>query len=343
VNSHNVDIRLLGPTEVVVPGRVVHVGSRKQRAVLALLALEAGRVVANDTLRDLIWEGDQPASAAVTLQSLISRLRGTLATASSDLVEGDRLVIRTRDPGWVLDVESDSVDALRFQRLTARARVLRAREEVDAAAADLAAALSLWRGAALVDVVDTGLLTAQATRLDEARLDAIDDLAEAELETWRAAEALARLEPHVEANRLRERGWGLLMVALYRLGRQAAALHTFQRVRAILGEELGLEPSPQLVEIERRILLHDPSLGAPRAPMPGRAAIWTAPGQESRPPVPSPSGPGAQLPSPSPAPHSTGAQRSRSAREFDDYLRLCRAPRHTGRCQRGRGSPPPTA
>lgn len=104
-----------GPSGVVVAGRVAHLGSRKQRAVLAVLALHAGKVVSSEKLLELLWEEDQPASATATMQSLISRLRGTLATAASDLADGDRLVIGTPDRGWVLDVEPDCVDALRFR------------------------------------------------------------------------------------------------------------------------------------------------------------------------------------------------------------------------------------
>jgi DNA-binding SARP family transcriptional activator len=307
-----VQIRLLGPTQIMTGNRVLHLGSARQRAVLALLALEAGKVVPSETLRNLLWEEDQPAAAA-TMQSLVDRLRKTPTTASGEPAQGDRLVMRTQNRGWILDVESDCVDALRFQSLIARARVWRAREDRDAAVSNLATALSLWRGAALVDVVNAGLLTAQAARLDEARLDAIEDLAELELETWRASEALARLEPHVEANRLRERGWGLLMVALYRLGRQQAALRAFERVRAILREELESDPSPQLAEIVRRVLLHDPSLGAPRGAVPGGRAPWTIPGGEWRPPAPSPSRPGAQLPSPSSPEQSVSTPTSKSS------------------------------
>ena len=255
------EVRLLGPLEVARAGRTVHIGSPKQRAVLAVLALEAGKLVTSDTLCELVWDDDQPASPAATLQSLISRLRGTLAAASGGVVEAGRDVLRTREPGWVLDIEPAAVDALRFQELTNRARRRRGRGEAAAAAADLAEALGLWRGAALVDVVDAGYLASQATRLNVARLDALEDLAEAELAIGRPADALGRMEVHVEENPLRERAWGLLMVALYRLGRQAAALGAFQQVRAILGEELGLEPSPELREIEQRILRHDPALG----------------------------------------------------------------------------------
>lgn len=129
-------------------------------------------------------------------------------------------MIRTSDPGWVLDVDVCAVDALRFLELVARARARNERGETVAARADWAEALKLWRGAALVDVVDAGYLGAHATRLNEARLDAVEALAETELATGRGSEALTRLEEHVEAKPLRERGWGLLMLALYRLGRQ---------------------------------------------------------------------------------------------------------------------------
>lgn len=265
------NVRLLGPLEVALAGRTVHIGSPKQRAVLAVLALEAGKLVTSDTLCELVWDEDQPASPSATLQSLISRLRGTLATASGGVAEAGRDVLRTREPGWVLDVEPAAVDALRFQELTTRARRRGGRGEAAAAAEDLAEAIGLWRGAALVDVVDAGYLAAQATRLNGARLDAFEDLAEAELAIGRPADALARMEAHVEENPLRERGWGLLMVALYRLGRQAAALGAFQQVRAILANELGLEPSPELGEIELRILRHDPALGG-RSASPATAA-----------------------------------------------------------------------
>ena len=258
-----IEVRLLGPFEVFVGGRPAHVGSPKQRAVLALLALQAGRVVPADRLCNLLWGDDQPASPSATLQSLISRLRAALAAASGGVSEGGRDVLRTRDPGWVLDIDRVAVDALHFDDLTASARRRHERGEMATSSADLEEAIGLWRGAALLDVVDAGYLAGHATRLNEARLDAVEDLAEAELAAGRPGDALTRLEAHVDATPLRERGWGLLMVALYRLGRQAAALRAFQQLRGILDDQVGLEPSPELVQIEHQILRQDPALAGP--------------------------------------------------------------------------------
>lgn len=273
-----IEVRLLGPFEVAHAGQTLHIGSPKQRAVLALLALQAGRVVSADALCDLIWDEDQPASPSATLQSLISRLRASLAAGPAGVSEGGREALRTREPGWVLDVDSAGVDALRFQELTSRARRRRERGEMAAAADDLADAIGLWRGAALLDVVDAGYLAGHATRLNAARLDAVEDLAEVELAIGRPGDALTRLEGHVDANPLRERAWGLLMVALYRLGRQAAALAAFQQLRGILGDQLGIEPAPELVRIEQQILRHDPALDGPdlkssSTPAPGARSV----------------------------------------------------------------------
>jgi DNA-binding SARP family transcriptional activator/EAL domain-containing protein (putative c-di-GMP-specific phosphodiesterase class I)/FixJ family two-component response regulator len=277
VGSH-IEVRLLGPIELVVAGQAVRIGSVKQRAVLAVLALQAGKVVSSDTLCELVWAQDQPASPSANMLSLVSRLRGALASVGGP-VDAGRDVLRSRGPGWVLDVEPDLVDALHFTQLTARARQRAGRGEHAAAAADFADAVGLWRGAAFVDIVDAGYLGRQATRLNEARLDAIEGLAEAELATGNHTKVLSYLEEHVEANPLRERAWGLLMVALYRLGRQAGALRAFQQVRALLREELGLEPSPELFDIEARILRHDPALAAPAV---HAGDAWTPPENQVR-------------------------------------------------------------
>lgn len=310
IGRPRVEVRLLGPFEAAVAGRAIHIGSPKQRAVLAALALDAGKLVTSSTLCDLVWGHDQPASSSATLQSLISRLRSTLSDASGGVADSGREVLRTREPGWILDIDQVAVDALRFQALTARART-RGAHEANAVARDLTEAVGLWRGSALVDVVEAGYLAPQSTRLNEARLDAIEDLAEAELATGHPADALARLEAHVEANPLRERGWSQLMVALYRLGRQAAALRAFGQVRTILAEELGLEPSPELREIERRILHHDPALSSPSPSWFDRKSM--------RRPSAAPRSPAAEREGAPPRPPTVGIPAPGPAGEFADY------------------------
>lgn len=138
-----IEVRLLGPFEVALGGQRAHIGSPKQRAVLALLALQAGKVVTASTLCDVIWDEDQPASPSATLQSLISRLRAALARASSGVTDGGRDVLRTREPGWVVDVDRAAVDALRFDDLTARGRRQRESGDVASSLADFTEAIAL--------------------------------------------------------------------------------------------------------------------------------------------------------------------------------------------------------
>jgi DNA-binding SARP family transcriptional activator/class 3 adenylate cyclase len=256
-------VRLLGPLEVIATGgpasRAVEIGSPKQRAVLAVLALHRNEVVSRELLLDRLWGDRPPASATVTLRSLVSRLRKAIDGVAAGFE------IATREPGWILRCEPGVVDAARFSALTAEARLRLAAGDPATAALTLRTALQLWRGSALVDVVDAGYLAAEATQLDEARLDAVENLVEAELASGWPGEALVSLEPHVAANPLRERAWGQLMVALYHLGRQAEALRAYQRLRALLREELGLDPTPALADLEARILRHDPALAPPPA------------------------------------------------------------------------------
>lgn len=273
-----VGLRLLGPLEVAAGGagtdgspvRVVDIGSAKQRAVLAVLALHQNEVVSRDQLVDRLWGDRPPASATVTLRSLVSRLRKALDGADV----GFEIV--TREPGWTLRGEPGVVDASRFKAFTAEARLLLAGGDPPAAALTWRKALGLWRGAALVDVVDAGYLAGEATRLDEAHRDAVEDLVDAELASGWPAEALGRLEPHISSHPLRERAWGQLMVALYHLGRQAEALRAYQRLRALLREELGLDPTPALADLEARILRQDPSLAPPAAVAPSEGFTSTA-------------------------------------------------------------------
>ena len=246
-----VQISLLGPLEVLVAGRSVDIRRQKQRALLALLALRAGEVVSTDRLVDELWGESPPKAAIGSLQNLVSELRKQLGA--------DAVV--TRPPGYVLAVERDAVDAHRFERLTREAGDAPA----DQRAARLRDALTLWRGRALADI---GLESAptEAARLEELRLAAWEDRLEAELGLGRQAQAIGELESLVTKHPLRERPIGLLMLALYRAGRQAEALETYRRARETLVEELGIDPSPELQRLEQAILRQDSQLDLPEAP-----------------------------------------------------------------------------
>jgi predicted ATPase/DNA-binding SARP family transcriptional activator len=257
------EFRLLGAVAAAADGRTLDIASQKQRALLAALLLARGGIVSSDRLIEVLWADHPPPSAHSTLRSLVARLRRALA-------EGDEAALRTRDGGYGLEVQIEQVDAWRFEHLVEEAR--RARAEPERAAEALRLALDLFTGPALGDLADRDFARLEARRLDEARLTAVEDLADAELAFGQPGPALARLEPHVGAHPLRERAWGQLMLALYRLGRQAEALRAYQDLRHLLGEELGIEPTPALRQLEERILRQHPDLdhqpaGGIRAPV----------------------------------------------------------------------------
>lgn len=247
-----IEFRLLGPPEVLLGGNVVPVGSQQQRALLATLLLARDAVVTSDRLIDVLWGDDPPSSAASTLRGLVWRLRKCLPPAN---LEG-------RGDGYLLVAGDDGVDVRRFDQLHAAGRRA-ADQDAEAAAAALAGALSLWRGPALGEFASWPFARAEAARLEEARLAATEDLAEAELALGRVAAALGRLEPLVAECPLRERAVGQLMVGLYRSGRQADALAAYQALRRALAKELGLAPTPALRELESAILHQDDNLLRP--------------------------------------------------------------------------------
>lgn len=232
---------LLGPLEARSDGRTIPVGRGKQRALLAVLALNAGRVVPAERLIDELWGDEPPATAATALQVYVSRLRKSLGEGA----------IQTRDPGYL--VEGD-VDVRRFDALVSEAR----RSEPPRAAALLEEALSLWRGAALADCE----LPLEAARLEEQRVAAIEQRLEAELASGRSSELVGELESLVAEHPLREPFRAQLMLALYRAGRQAEALDAYRSARDTLLDELGIEPSPRLKQLEQAILRQDDSLAS---------------------------------------------------------------------------------
>jgi DNA-binding SARP family transcriptional activator len=245
----HVEFRILGPLEAVDAGKALPLGSRKQRALLALLLLAEGEVVSRDRLIEELWRGEPPAMAEASLLAYVSRLRKVIGP--------DRL--RTRPPGYQLTLEPGELDATRFERSLAEARGHGVRER----AQQLRAALALWRGPPLADLAFEPFAESEIRRLEELRIVALEERVEAELELGLHPELVAELERIVSDNPLRERPRGQHMLALYRCGRQAEALESYQEMRRLLTEELGLEPSPALKELQKAILSQDESLGAP--------------------------------------------------------------------------------
>ena len=244
-----IEYRVLGPVEVLSDGRPVHVSPRP-RAVLATLLLHADRVVAAPRLIDAIWGERPPETATNVLQGYVSSLR--------KLVGHDAL--ETQDPGYVLRVEHDALDLHRFERLaTDGARALEEGRPGEAADA-LCSALELWRGEALADLADGDVLRRAAARLDELRLASLERRLEADLACGRHRELVGELETLTAEHPLREQPRALLMLSLYRAGRQADALDVYRRTRTLLVDELGLEPSAELQELERAMLRQDVSL-----------------------------------------------------------------------------------
>jgi LuxR family transcriptional regulator, maltose regulon positive regulatory protein len=253
-------VRLFGELEAEQAGVPVAVRGAKQRALLALLALRHGQPVSADRLIDLLWGDGQAANPANALQAQIGQLRRALGPAA----------ILTTEAGYALDAGPGDVDVTRFEQLVAQGRRLaEAGEPADASAA-LGEALALRRGEPLADFAYAGFFDAERARLDELLLVAIETRAGADLVLGRHGELAADLEAWCREHPLRERLWELLILALYRGGRQAEALHTYTEVRDHLASELGIDPGPALRDLEARILAQDPSLGP--GPVPGEPA-----------------------------------------------------------------------
>lgn len=249
------EFQILGPLEATEQGRPLPLGAHKQRALLALLLLRRGEVVSADRLIDELWGEQPPRTATKSLQVHVSHLRKAL---------GDG-VLETRGRGYVLQVDREQVDVERFERLLEEGREALAVGEARSAAEILRQALALWRGPALADIAYEPFAQTEIARLEELRLAALEERIEADLALGRHAELVPELEALVREHPLRERLRAQLMVALYRSGRQAEALDAYRQARSALIDELGLEPSRELQELERSILTQDPQLdGAPR-------------------------------------------------------------------------------
>src|SRR5215207_4488664 len=240
------DFRLLGPLEVFEDNRSLALGGVKQRSVLAVLLMHANELVTADQLIDEIWGGTPPAKAVKNIQVQVSRLRKVLDSGR----------VTTGPGGYVLHLEPHESDVARFERLAAEA----AGAPPQPAADRLSEALGLWRGPALADLAYEGFAQPEIARLEEMRLAVLAQRIDADLALGRHAELVGELEALVARHPLQERLRCQLMLALYRSARQAEALEAYRSARRKLSEELGLEPSEQLKQLEQAILRQDPSL-----------------------------------------------------------------------------------
>lgn len=241
-----VEYRILGSIEVYDQGRPVDLGGLRERTLLARLVVSANYVVPADRLAEDLWSGKPPPHSMATLRVYISRLRRALGTAAETLV--------TRPPGYRLDIADGQLDAVRFERLAEAGRAELAAGHPESAAARLRQALDLWRGPVLSDVADLEFARADAGRLEEARLTALEERIEADLACGRHIAVIAELDGLVASRPLRERLCGQRLLALYRCGRQAAALEFYQELRSRLAQELGVDPTPELRRLHQAVL-----------------------------------------------------------------------------------------
>ncbi|ARQ71079.1 hypothetical protein CAG99_21630 [Streptomyces marincola] len=272
--------RMLGPLEVTISHRPVDLGGFKQRAALGYLLLHLNQVVPTSRLLGAMWSGrDTPTTARKILQNAIWSLRRTLSPPEG----ADAAVpLLTQAPGYVIKADPAHVDLYTFHDQVKKGQDHLSAGAPAAAAGLLRDALALWRGPVLADLAEAGVNWPELTTLQNARLDAMEDYFEAELQCGRHAAILGDLEAMVEAHPLRERTCGKLMRALYRCGRQAEALRVYDRARSALVEDLGLEPSHELRDLQRAILTHAPGLLADPPAVRGPAARSAAPAAPAR-------------------------------------------------------------
>ncbi|MEV7547581.1 AfsR/SARP family transcriptional regulator, partial [Streptomyces sp. NPDC089915] len=252
--GEQLDFRMLGPLTVTVGGRVVALGGARQRTVLGLLLLNAGRIVPVDTLVDVVWHDGPPATARTQIAIVIAALRKALKA------EGvDEEVIATAHPGYVLRVDGHALDGLTFTGLVAEAETATREHRPADAARAYGEALGLWRGPALAGVTGQAV-EAEAARWDEVRVNVHEALTDVRLELGQHQLLLPQLAAAVREHPLRERARHQLILAQYRSGRRAEAMESFREARRRFIDELGMAPGPELVELHEAILRDDPAL-----------------------------------------------------------------------------------
>jgi basic membrane lipoprotein Med (substrate-binding protein (PBP1-ABC) superfamily)/DNA-binding SARP family transcriptional activator len=252
------EYQIFGVLEVASEGERLQLGPPKQRAVLAILLLNANQIVSTDRLIGLVWGDRAPRTAAHSIQIYVSELRRVLSAGAR------RQVIHTRPPGYVLEAEPDAIDARRFERLVESGTRELQGGDLPGGAETLREALRIWAQPLSEFSYEEFGLT-EIRRLGQLRLGALEELAGAELLLGHDREVLLLVDQTLDEDPLRERSRELQMLALYRSGRHAEALRSYERFRSLLAEELGLDPSPSVRRLQERVLLHDPTLWPPAA------------------------------------------------------------------------------
>lgn len=264
VADPEVGFRLLGPLEILVDGRSQAMPGGKPKGLLAVLLINRNRVVPSEAIADAIWDGEPPAGYPAILQVYVSTLRRSLRAAGADR----QAVVTTQAPGYRLLVDDARVDLGRFTRGVAAGNELFRGRRYAEAAATLHAALAEWSGQALADLRGLRFAEDFAAAVEEEQLAALQARIEADMACGRDAAVVGELTTLTGMHPLREPFWVQLITVLYRLGRQADALEASRRIRELLGEELGIDPSPALRDLERKILRQEPLASAPAATSP---------------------------------------------------------------------------
>lgn len=271
-----IEFSVLGPIAVRVDGTPIRVPGLRQRALLALLLARHDRLVTRDLAIEHLWpDPGLPVNPANALQQVVAKLRRVFTSGAGAGTGSGHDLIATHEEGYVLRIGSHRLDTVDFERRIADARSLMRRGEPSRAADSLRAAAHLWRGRAFGELADLAGLAREAARLEELRLACLEDRADAELAAGRSAAVAAELRALASRYPHRERLHGLLMLALYRSGRQVESLAAYRAVARTLREEVGVEPGPDLRKMERRILQQDPLLVAPQPGPPHERDGWS--------------------------------------------------------------------
>ncbi|MEU6563507.1 BTAD domain-containing putative transcriptional regulator [Nocardia nova] len=248
------DVRVLGPVRLLVGGESVAIGGPKPRTLLAALAVNRRRAVSSQALADIVWNEDPPDSYQASLQVFISNIRKALRNSGVD----SAAVLRTESSGYRLEIADDECDLGRFESTRKTAAEMGAAGDHETASRLFGAALEQWSGKALDDLSGARFADSFATAMDEERLLVASARIDAEIACGRASSVVGELVSMTTAHPMREPLWVQLITALYLSGRQADALEACRRVRTVLADELGIDPGPALVELEKRVLRQEP-------------------------------------------------------------------------------------